>query len=278
MEERIRRRRPRRRRIPLPLLCLIGLLAVIFVVGLIARGGHFDGKAKETFPDPEMNPYKESQFFRDGEFVFCKGVRTTTGVDVSIHQGDIDWEAVKEAGVDFAIIRVGYRGYDQGGLYLDDNFQKNMDGAIAAGLDVGVYFYSQATTPMEAKAEAGMVLAAIDGYTLTYPVVYDWEYIPDARTSGMTSQEVTDCAKAFCEVIESEFLQPAVYFNQALAQTTFRLPELQEYDFWLAQYNDAMTFAYDVEMWQYTCQGTVPGISTNVDIDLCFKPYGKVSP
>lgn len=271
MTERVRRRPARKSSTPLVIGIFIILVACIFIVGLIARGGHLPSPTEPAFPEPPANPYTPGQFYEDDGFILCEGVETATGVDVSEHQGEIDWEAVKEAGVDFAIIRVGYRGYDQGGIYLDNNFQQNMDGAIAAGLDVGVYFYSQATTPMEARAEAGTVLAAIDGYDLQYPVVFDWEYIGgDARTADMTSREVTDCALAFCEVIESEYLQASVYFNQSAAQTLFRLPELQEYDFWLAQYHNEMTFYYDVDMWQYTCDGHVPGISTVVDLDLYF--------
>lgn len=259
---------------------LLGVLALlivaIIIVGLLSRGGNQREIPEETLPQPETNPYAADQFYRQDEYVYCKDVKTTTGVDVSSHQGKIDWETVAESGIDFAMIRVGYRGYDQGGLHLDERYLENMEGAIAAGLDVGVYFYSQATTPMEAKAEAAMVIAAIDGYDLTYPVVFDWEWIGgDARTANMTSREVTDCAKAFCELIESEYLTPCVYFNLSAAQTLFRLPELQEYDFWLAQYKDAMTFDYNVEMWQYSCQGSVPGINVDVDLDLCFKPYGQ---
>lgn len=266
------------RNLPWILLGVLGaLVLIIFIVGIIARVANPPEETVPTEPEIPANPYAAEQFYynEDG-FIQVDGAKAVLGVDVSEHQGDIDWEAVKAAGVEFAMIRVGYRGYDQGGLHMDNNFLANMKGASEAGLDLGVYFYSQATTPAEAKMEAAMVVAAIDGFELTYPVVYDWEYIGgDARTADMTAQEVTDCTIAFCEYIREEYLTPAFYFNQALARSTFKLHQLTDYDFWLAQYSDAMTFDYDVRMWQYTNSGSVPGIRGDVDIDLCFVPYGK---
>lgn len=172
------------------------------------------------------------------------------------------------------MIRVGYRGYDQGGLHIDAYAEANLQGALDAGLPVGVYFYSQAISVEEAREEANMLLDFIRDWDITYPVVFDWEWVgADARTAEVSGRTVTDCTLAFCRMVQEAGYKPAFYFNQDLAQNTFRLRELQEFDFWLAQYQDAMTFAYDVDMWQYSCTGRVAGITGDVDLNLCFKSY-----
>lgn len=245
---------------------------MIWLLGSIRRD--VVPETEPTLPLPAPNPYTESDFYRDGNFLRCSAVDAKVGIDVSSHQEEIDWQAVKDAGVDYAIIRVGWRGYSQGGLNEDACATANLQGAKDVGLPVGVYFYSQAISVEEARAEAAMVLDIIDGWEITYPVVYDWEWVGgDARTAQVSSRTVTDCTLAFCEAVEAAGYTPAFYFNQDLARTTFRLRELQQYDFWLAQYADAMTFDYDVAMWQYTCTGSVPGIPGDVDLNLSFRDY-----
>ena len=137
----------------------------------------------------ERNTYIP-QAFVQGENGWISYPDALQGVDVSVYQGEIDWQAVADAGVDFAIIRVGYRGYSQGAIQPDTNFQKNMEGALKAGLDVGVYFFSQATTVREAEEEADYVLEAIRNYPVTYPVVFDWEFIDgqQARTDEIDGE------------------------------------------------------------------------------------------
>ncbi len=250
------------------------VLCFLLLTGIIV---FFVGQEREeplTMIQLATNPYEESSFYREGEFVRCTQVETKTGVDVSSHQDKIDWQAVKEAGVDYAIIRVGWRGYTEGGLNVDTSALENLKGATEAGLPVGVYLYSQAITVEEAKEEAQLVLDVIQNWEITYPVVYDWEWIGgDARTVDVDSRIVTDCTKAFCEEIEKAGYRPSVYFNQDLANRLFHLEELQNYDFWLAQYEDAMTFPYNVEMWQYSCTATVPGIQGEVDLNMSFRNY-----
>lgn len=292
MEERARENQPRRRkrrrirkRQRQQFMLLAGVLALaigivwlaIFAVSNLLPDRPEVTLPRETeYPNPDPNPYTEADFYRDGEFILCSAADALVGIDVSSHQKDIDWPAVAEAGVDYAMIRLGYRGYDQGGVYVDSNWEKNVSGALEAGLQVGVYFYSQAITVEEAIEEAQLVLKNIRYYDITFPVVFDWECIgPDARTYGLSSRMVTDCTAAFCQTIAAAGYTPMFYFNQSMARDTFRLPELQEYDFWLAQYADAMTFAYDVQMWQYTNSGQVPGIPTEVDLNLSFVDYGR---
>lgn len=171
------------------------------------------------------------------------------------------------------MIRVGYRGYSQGTLQMDERFQENMDGALAAGLDVGVYFFSQATSVLEAEEEADFVLSAVRGYPIKYPVVFDWEFIDgaEARTNGMDGDTVTQCAAAFCDLISVAGYTPMVYFNQELGYLFYQLDQLDASQFWLAEYDTKPDFFYDFEMWQYTHTGVVPGIQGNVDLNLAFQ-------
>lgn len=199
------------------------------------------------------------------------------GIDVSVYQGEIDWQAVADAGVDFAIIRAGYRGYSQGAIQPDVNFQQNMEGALAAGLDVGVYFFSQATTVREAEEEADYVLEAIRNYPVTYPVVFDWEFIAGqtARTDEMEGEHMTECAKTFCELVEASGYTPMIYFNQEQGYLYYQLDQLDQFPFWLAEYDEKPDFFYDFDIWQYTHTGTVPGIEGNVDLNLAFRDLSK---
>ena len=199
---------------------------------------------------------------------------------MSSHQKDIDWWAVRQAGVDFAIIRAGYRGYGSEGLIHEDPyFRQNMEGALAAGIDVGVYFFSQATTADEAEEEAGYLLWLIEDYReeITYPVVYDWEKISgdEARTDGVDPALLTDFAIAFCERVKTVGYTPAVYFNQDLGYLSYDLSRLTGYDLWLAELSTAPGFYYDFQMWQYSHTSAVPGIATSVDRNISFVNYAS---
>lgn len=204
------------------------------------------------------------------------GVSSALGVDVSEFQGEIDWETVKASGIDFAIIRAGFRGYESGRVVADTMFHQNMDGAIAAGLDVGIYFYSQAVTPEEAREEAVFTMELAEGYDLTYPVVYDWEVVTgsQARTDGISVDALTACTVAFCETLEEGGFHPMVYQNKRTSLLKLDLQQLTDYDFWLAEYREKPTYYYHYDMWQYCSDGTVPGISGTVDMNICFKEYG----
>lgn len=199
------------------------------------------------------------------------------GLDVSSHQGWIDWNAVKESGVDYVILRAGYRGYNDGHLYEDEYFSYNLESCIAAGLDVGIYYFSQAITPEEAKEEANHTLKLLGDYAPEYPIFYDWEPVTDAvaRTDTITMSEVTACAKTFCETIEKAGHEAGVYFNLSMASGYYYLYDLMGYDFWLAEYAEIPSFPHTIQLWQYTSEGSVPGISTTVDMNLSFKPYGS---
>ncbi|MCI9156900.1 MAG: hypothetical protein HFF44_08195 [Lawsonibacter sp.] len=220
------------------------------------------------------NSYDRSAFVKDekGRLVYEKdGKRAKTGIDVSVYQGEIDWPAVAADGIEFAILRLGYRGYTEGGLFLDQTFEQNIRGALDAGLEVGVYFFSQAITPTEAEAEAAYVLNALEGYNVTYPVTFDWEPIASgngARTDNLDGSTLTQCAAAFCRKISAAGYQAAVYFNQDSGYLRYDLREFSEHVLWLAEYDIKPDFYYHFDLWQYSHTGTVAGIEGSVDLDL----------
>ena len=220
---------------------------------------------------PTENPLKPENFAYQGEYLTCLNVPARLGVDVSVWQGEIDWQQVSQAGMEFAMIRLGYRGTTQGGLGEDDYSQTNYENATAAGLQVGGYFFSQAVTPEEAVEEAEFVLDMIRGWNITMPIVYDWEYGgADSRTANVDARTLTDCTLAFCRTIENAGYEAMIYFNEDQSHKAMYLGELTDYGFWLAQYGGMLDYPYRVDMWQYTSTGTVPGIAGNVDINLLF--------
>ena len=253
---------------------LLAVAAVVLLVALSLPTPVDIGEATlpdPTLPPPEANPYDAADFVYENGYLKCTAGESVLGIDVSAHQGTVDWEQVKAAGIEFVMIRVGYRGYRTPKIHEDPYAQANYEGAKAAGLKVGAYFFSQAVHKFEAKTEAQFMLKVVADWELDMPLVYDWEYVNDtARTSKMDARTVTDCTKMFCEVIAAAGYQPMVYFNTHQAREHLFLPELTDYPFWLAMYTDQMTYAYKVRMWQYTDQGKVPGISGNVDLNLWF--------
>ena len=229
-----------------------------------------------TLPPPEANPYGELDFQYEGRFLKLIHGESIAGIDVSSWQYDIDWETVADAGAEFAIIRIGYRGSETGKLNPDKYAQANLEGAAAAGLDIGVYFFSQAINPAEAEEEAYYVLDVIKDHNITMPVVFDWERIrgEESRSNEMDARTLTDCAKAFLETIEMAGYDAMVYFNPHQSRNLYYLAELKEYDFWLASYTDRMDFPYKVQMWQYTEKGQIPGIETDCDFNVYFPSVG----
>ncbi len=230
-------------------------------------------ETEPTLPPPDPNPYGKLDFqYDENNYLKLIEGESLTGIDVSSYQQDIDFHAVKASGVDFVIVRLAYRGYETGRIVFDDDAMYNLAAAEDAGLDVGVYFFSQAISPEEAEEEAYFVLEAIKDYNITMPIVYDWEHVSaeNARTADMDRETLTECCKAFCQTIEAAGHWPMVYFNRRQAQYHMDISALKEYDFWLAAYTDRMEFPYKIKMWQYTNTGTVPGISVDVDINVFF--------
>lgn len=229
-----------------------------------------------TLPPPLPNPYDDLDFQYHGRFLKLIEGESIAGIDVSRWQYDIDWEQVADAGAEFAIIRVGYRGSESGKINPDKYAVTNLEGAAAAGLDIGVYFFSQALTRGEAEEEAYYVLDIIKDYDITMPVVFDWERVrnENSRSLEMDRRTLTDCAKTFLETIEMAGYNAMVYFNAHQSRNLYYLSELKEYDFWLASYTDRMDFPYKVDMWQYTDKGRIPGIETDCDFNVYFPSVG----
>lgn len=219
------------------------------------------------------------QFTAQGGSIIYPGAKV--GIDVSDHQKVIDWAQVKTAGVDFAIIRAGYRGYTEGGLFLDDYFTANIEGALENDIDVGVYFFSQAISATEAEQEAQYVMNLLENYTVAYPVVYDWEpitnYTEDSppRTKDCTAEDINAFTVAFCKKVKEGGYIPAFYTNKSMGYKTYDLEVLDEFDFWYAEYQPKPSFYYAFDIWQYTDAGKISGIETAVDVNLCFKNYGQ---
>lgn len=199
------------------------------------------------------------------------------GVDISKYQEYVDFTKLKKAGIDFCMLRLGARGYGTGQLVLDPYFQENIKRASDAGLDIGVYFFSQAITVEEAKEEANMVLEYIADYDVNYPVAFDMEYVQNdtARIEQLSVEEKTLITNAFLETIEIAGYTPMIYGKKEWLLKEIDLTDLQGYDIWLAQYEDMPDYPYQFTMWQYTNLGKVEGVSGKVDLNISFIDYSE---
>lgn len=236
----------------------------------------------ELYEDVPASAFAPADFIRAGSFINYTGGRyeALRGIDVSEHQKDIDWASAAADGVDFAMIRAGYRGYSQGGLYEDEYFARNIAGALDNRIEVGVYFFSQAVTPEEAVEEAEYVLGLIRGCEVTLPVVFDWENIDgdDARTDGLDGAALTDCAVAFCETVRQAGYEPAIYAYRYLAYFRYELPRLADYTLWIGAVGESPDFYYAHDIWQYSAEGRVGGIDGPVDLNLLFREKTAPTP
>lgn len=199
------------------------------------------------------------------------GTSARKGIDVSQHQGDIDWEQVAASGVELAIIRAGIRGYGSGKLVTDECFERNMEGAAANGIDIGVYFFTQAITVEEALEEAQYVLELIAPYDITYPIVIDVEN-PNAgaRANALTQEQRTEIVSAFCDAITDAGYTPMIYGGIYSLFGMLDIEQINHYKIWFAFYNDYIYYPYQMQMWQYTDKGSIPGIEGAVDLNLWF--------
>ncbi len=235
------------------------------------------------YPELPQNDYDWSYINMNGQFLEYNdpGYDTATGIDVSKFQGEIDWSKIKQQGIDFAIIRLGFRGYGSGALVTDECFEKNIKGAQEAGLDVGVYFLSQAMNEAEAAEEALYTLNELERCAIkpvSYPIVIDSEKIKfdTSRTESMNGAERTDTILAYKEVIENAGYNCALYANSKWLTTVLDIRRLTGIDIWFADYqitdnNEAPLYPYTFTMWQYTNKGRLDGIEGDVDLNISFK-------
>lgn len=232
----------------------------------------------EINPNVKKHDYKDECFIHNGHYLSYEGDDNYTyrlGVDVSEHQGYVDWQQLKDSGFSFAFIRLGYRGYGQeGNIRLDKEFHRNMENAQAAGFDVGVYFFAQAINEEEAREEADFVLENLKGYSLQLPVVYDPESILDdeARTDNVSGEQFTKNTKVFCSAIANAGYDPMIYANMLWEAFELDLEQLSEYPLWYADYEPAPQTPYHFQFWQYTNEGAVPGIEGRADLNIQLIP------
>lgn len=226
----------------------------------------------------KKNSYLEENLtiLENGEYQYVVDGQVTShkGIDVSKHQGSIDWNAVAADGVEFAFIRVALRGYGTGKLVEDEYFEENIQGAVSAGIKVGVYIYSQAVNEEELLEEANLVLEKIAPYKIECPVVFDVEKVSggEGRMNNLTLEERTNLTLLFCQTIENAGYRPMIYHNMEMGVLMLDLETLENYDKWFAYYNQDMYYPYDYKIWQYSDKGTVNGISTGVDLNISFEP------
>ena len=197
---------------------------------------------------------------------------STFGIDVSKHNGKIDWNAVKSSGVDYVIIRCAYRGSSTGALITDPNFHTNIKGATAAGLKVGIYVFSQAINEVEAVKEASLAVSLAQGYHLTYPIFIDTE-ASGGRADKIDKNTRTAVVNAFCQTVQSAGYKPGIYASKAWYEGKLNMGTLGGYKIWLAQYSAAPTYTGRYDMWQYSSKGTINGIKGNVDLNLSYLGY-----
>ena len=222
--------------------------------------------------------YENFLLQEDEEVVYVNDlqeVQSLKGIDVSKHQGKIDWKKVAADGVSYAFIRAGFRGSSEGKLVEDEWFEDNIEGALDNGIEVGVYFYTQAVSEEEAIEEAEFVLDLIEGYDVTYPVVFDIEETGSetARTAEMTKEENTKATIAFLETIKDAGYTPMIYGNLKTYLIMLDMEQLEDYEKWFAYYNTPVYFPYEFSVWQYTSEGEIDGISGDVDLNVCMKEY-----
>lgn len=244
---------------------------------VVVSGGKFhfvpiDYELKlNSYDDANLNILEsgEYQYAVDGQVV------THKGIDVSRFQGDIDWNAVAADGVEFAFIRVGNRGYGTGKLVEDSTFDDNMQGALDAGINVGVYIYSQAITEEEIREEFQLVMDKIAPYNVKCPIVFDVEKTADAsgRMNQLSVEERTNLTLLFCQLVEEAGHKPIIYHNVEMGALMIDVATLENYDKWLAYYNDDMYYPYEYKIWQYSDKGHVNGIDGDVDLNICFEPF-----
>ena len=209
-------------------------------------------------------------FGGDGALSQSSGNR---GIDVSKYQGNIDWGAVAASGINFAIIRVGYRGSSSGALVQDPYFKKNISGATKAGIKVGLYFFTQAVNEAEAVEEASMAMSLASGYKVTYPIFIDTESASGGRANGLSKSARTAVVKAFCQTVRNGGYKAGVYASKSWYANQLNASALNGYCIWVAQYNSSCTYSGKYDMWQYSSKGSISGIKGNVDMNISYTGY-----
>ena len=228
----------------------------------------------------EKNTYQESGFVYEEPVMkyFADGAKASfLGVDISKDNGTVNFAKLKKDGVDFVMVRIGYRGYESGNVVLDEEYFDNIQLANEAGLAVGVYFESQATTVEEALEEAEFVVTNLIEMRVTYPVVFDLGLVVNdtSRIDNIPKTQLTEITNAFCNRVKEVGYKPMVYGNKYWLLRKIDLTMLGDYDIWLSQNGQMPDYPYQFAMWQYTNTGTVSGISGDVNMNISFIDYSQ---
>jgi len=239
----------------------------------------------KEYDDVPVSPLWQSAQQSDGSVLGADGTvyDVSRGIDVSEHQGEIDWELLADGDVDYALLRIGYRGYGEAGkLQPDLRFGANYAGAAAAGIPVGAYFFSQATSTAEAESEAVYVLRLLEDYGpegFDLPVFFDWEYIDFdlARTDIVSGNAVTDFALAFCQRLREAGYEAGIYAYRHLAYYNYDLARIRDYPLWIGALGTEPDFYYDFAIWQFSTEGKVAGIDGDVDLNLMYLPRAEAA-
>ena len=245
----------------------------------------YGGKTVPIYRDRPLNVFSDVDFIWTGEenenqrrLEYLGGeFRTRYGIDVSSFQGEIDWDAVADDNIDFAMVRVGFRGTGTGSLNTDKYYEQNIRGAMRAGLETGVYFFAQAVTVEEAIEEADYVISLLEGLDIDGPVAYDWEMHDSTyRVYGTSPEMATACAVAFCERVKAAGYTPMVYAGSYVTYMKYDQGALADYISWYPEYKGSSskrlcpTLAYHMDYWQFSSSCTVAGINGRVDMNLQF--------
>lgn len=244
---------------------------------VVVSGGEFhfvpinDELEKNTYMQENLQVLEsgEFQYLQDGIVVSHKGI------DVSSHQGKIDWQRVADDGVEFAFIRTALRGYGSGKLVEDENCEANIKGARDAGIHVGLYIFSQAVNEEEILEEANMIIDDAREYGVDGPIVIDVEKVSSssARMNALTSEERTNLVLLFCQTVENAGFKPMIYHNTEMGALMIDVAALEDYDKWYASYAETMFYPYQYDIWQYSSKGKVDGIDTDVDMNISFTEF-----
>lgn len=242
-------------------------LAIEDISLLIKTEDEVDAKAEDT---------RQKDALSDADRSEVQNLRSATGnahvgIDVSKWNGDIDWDKVKAEGVEFAIIRAGYRGSVTGSIVQDPKFEENMRGATAAGIKVGVYFFTQAVNEVEAVEEASAVLRLVREYSLDYPIFIDTEGAGGSgRADGLDKETRTLVCEAFCRTVSNAGIRGGVYASRNWYNNNLDMNRLDAYYIWLAEYRSAPLYQGYYQMWQHSSKGKIDGIKGNVDLDIAY--------
>ena len=256
------------------ILSVVAVVALVVLMIVFIRACAPHEEATQQEPGTYTSPYDWTKLDRtDNRYAYVVNgqVKSRLGIDVSENQHDIDWPSVAEDGIDFAMIRLGYRGATEGDLYLDTCYWGNLVSAHEVGIDCGIYFFSQATNTAEAIEEAEFVLDNLKGEPLEYPIAFDSEVVASlgiARTAELSPDEMTAIADAFCKRIEQAGYRTLVYGNSG-DLSRYNDEVVNDGGVWWAEYGSPQPNHYlDIVMWQYSNSGVVAGVSTNVDMNI----------